>query len=542
MKAKRILKQNLSTIICAAVLFAPVQPFCHAEGTAATSAASHTVELNIKKSGKPYKGLQFDLYAYVFDKTKEYSISINCGNYDTEKSSSINVDLPESVFEAFSDEERYSISFYVEPTNISAECFFDETDTFKYIGEPSESYDMTIETYGSSTFAGTLKLSPPEKLVYKIGEELDLTGGSTRGAGEILNGLGEPAGNWDNFGSKLDMHQIDAFDFDNSKPGEYLIRYDGSRLSRGSNQIDTDPVGFTVTVEPSERPAGPTARISIVDDITGKSLKQVKMTLFEDSNKNEDYDPDKDNIIAMWNTSNNPERLFTETEFDPDKRYYLGFENIPDEYDGSFTIYSHGLHFIKDNFFGFEKEGDNTEWTIRVDSDKPAFETDRKVKFRMYSRFKGRLNDFKNVGFAEIKDSSGNTAGIYSLDRDIALPDGEYSSTITVCSKDYGCFSNKTIDFKVKNGKPDKFLDYEIEKSDFGYSGNGDSNNDGSIDMSDVVLIMQSQANPDKYGANGTDPRHITDEGSLRADIDGNGVTNNDALEIQKYLLGYYDI
>ena len=49
MKVKRILKQNLSTVICAAVLFAPVQPFCHAEDTAATSAASRTVELNIKK-------------------------------------------------------------------------------------------------------------------------------------------------------------------------------------------------------------------------------------------------------------------------------------------------------------------------------------------------------------------------------------------------------------------------------------------------------------------------------------------------------------
>lgn len=72
----------------------------------------------------------------------------------------------------------------------------------------------------------------------------------------------------------------------------------------------------------------------------------------------------------------------------------------------------------------------------------------------------------------------------------------------------------------------------------------GDANDDGTVDMSDVVLIMQSLANPNKYGIKGTDKNHITDFGLKNADVSRgennapNGVTNDDALLIQKYLLG----
>ena len=57
----------------------------------------------------------------------------------------------------------------------------------------------------------------------------------------------------------------------------------------------------------------------------------------------------------------------------------------------------------------------------------------------------------------------------------------------------------------------------------------GDANCDGRIDMSDAVLIMQTIANPSKY--------KLTEQGSKNADMDGDGVTNADALAIQKKLL-----
>ncbi|MDD7516081.1 endo-1,4-beta-xylanase [Ruminococcus flavefaciens] len=67
----------------------------------------------------------------------------------------------------------------------------------------------------------------------------------------------------------------------------------------------------------------------------------------------------------------------------------------------------------------------------------------------------------------------------------------------------------------------------------------GDANGDNEIDMSDVVLIMQALANPDKYGIGGSDKNAINDQGWANADIAGTskGVTNDDALAIQEFLL-----
>ncbi len=68
----------------------------------------------------------------------------------------------------------------------------------------------------------------------------------------------------------------------------------------------------------------------------------------------------------------------------------------------------------------------------------------------------------------------------------------------------------------------------------------GDANCDGNVDMSDIVLIMQSLANPDKYGLTGSDEHHITKYGLLNADVTGenDGMTGNDAVFIQRCLLG----
>ena len=67
----------------------------------------------------------------------------------------------------------------------------------------------------------------------------------------------------------------------------------------------------------------------------------------------------------------------------------------------------------------------------------------------------------------------------------------------------------------------------------------GDANCDGIVDLADCVLIMQSIANPNTYGLGGSSPNAITALGMLQADVDKSvvGVTGNDALKIQKYLL-----
>ena len=57
----------------------------------------------------------------------------------------------------------------------------------------------------------------------------------------------------------------------------------------------------------------------------------------------------------------------------------------------------------------------------------------------------------------------------------------------------------------------------------------GDANCDGTVDVSDAVLIMQTLSNPSKY--------KLTEQGRENADMDGDGVANADALTIQRKLL-----
>ena len=53
-------------------------------------------------------------------------------------------------------------------------------------------------------------------------------------------------------------------------------------------------------------------------------------------------------------------------------------------------------------------------------------------------------------------------------------------------------------------------------------------------------MILQTLANTDKYGVNGTDPTHITEQGMINADcnLSRDGVTTVDALSVQKMLVG----
>ena len=548
MNAKKILKRNLVAVVCAGMLFNPVITAFAFETEDTRAEKNPTMILNIKDNevDKEYTGLQFNLFAGVYDKEKKKSMNINCGHYDTEDKSSIRVEIPKDIFNKFTDENRYEISFYIEPTNVRGECFVDDTGDIYYKGEENESYDVILERYNYTIniFEGSLTLTPPKKLEYKIGEELDLAGSWTIGCGVIESNLdNEHYGVWDDFGTPLSLQRMDSYEFDNSRPGEYVIKYSPRRSNTNTEyRVSVKPSEFTVTVVESERPKGLTAKISIVDADTGESIKGIKAALFEENKKYQNISPSSDKLIAMWDTSNVSERLFTETDFDPDKSYYIGFEEVPKDYTESLSLYKEGYKFVESKFFRFENENDNTDWTIKLKHNEEPPKPDGTFNFRLYERYSGLREDSNNIGVAEIKDSDGNSLGFFPLDRDFELPDGEFSSTVSIFSKDYKCFSDETINFSVKDGKTETNLDYNVERSDFADVGNGDSNNDGTVDMSDIVLIMQSLANPSRYGVNGTDENHITEAGNLRADIDRNGVTNMDAVTIQKYLLGYFDI
>lgn len=66
----------------------------------------------------------------------------------------------------------------------------------------------------------------------------------------------------------------------------------------------------------------------------------------------------------------------------------------------------------------------------------------------------------------------------------------------------------------------------------------GDANLDNNVNIADAVLVMQAATNPDKYAVGKTE-YSITLQGEVNADVDGKaGLTNKDALLIQKFKLG----
>lgn len=68
----------------------------------------------------------------------------------------------------------------------------------------------------------------------------------------------------------------------------------------------------------------------------------------------------------------------------------------------------------------------------------------------------------------------------------------------------------------------------------------GDANCDKKVTIADAVLIMQTVANADGFGLNGSDPHHITEQGKKNADCYdvGSGITSKDALAVQMHLVG----
>ncbi|MCR5601512.1 MAG: dockerin type I repeat-containing protein [Ruminococcus sp.] len=125
----------------------------------------------------------------------------------------------------------------------------------------------------------------------------------------------------------------------------------------------------------------------------------------------------------------------------------------------------------------------------------------------------------------ELRDENNKT---YSGTEFTSLLAGKYIVTIipNILSMAYPREDNEIIyDIVINKTATDKKI-------------SGDANFDGNLDMADIVLIMQALASPNKYGVNGTDSHHITVIGMDLADMDGNGLTTNDALKIQRILLG----
>lgn len=72
----------------------------------------------------------------------------------------------------------------------------------------------------------------------------------------------------------------------------------------------------------------------------------------------------------------------------------------------------------------------------------------------------------------------------------------------------------------------------------------GDANCDGNLALADAILIMQALGNPDAYAVGGSDASAMTKQGAINSDCAnvGDGITNRDALAVQKKLLKLIDV
>ena len=123
----------------------------------------------------------------------------------------------------------------------------------------------------------------------------------------------------------------------------------------------------------------------------------------------------------------------------------------------------------------------------------------------------GQTNSVINAGY-----SDGDKAVKYTVKATpgkVSVPSKPANTTVTTTTT-----TSKTPDTKVVRG---------------------DANCDGVVELADAILIMQSLANPDKYGVGGKADKPMTDQGKLNGDVDDDvtGLTANDALKIQRYLL-----
>ncbi len=167
------------------------------------------------------------------------------------------------------------------------------------------------------------------------------------------------------------------------------------------------------------------------------------------------------------------------------------------------------------------------------------------VTGKSISGVKYKISCMSNSGggayYGDVTDISGNSP----KDVDLSefnfsdIKDALFSVDIVAVPTNYRMPDNfPNARFSFKKGNENNEVVIKLDKYAMGDILKGDANCDGSIDMADTVMVMQACLNPLKYGTEGTSEDHITSDGEVNADVDGNnGVTPNDALIIQKYSL-----
>ena len=121
-------------------------------------------------------------------------------------------------------------------------------------------YDQSADYYAEANgdyeevLVGTMNFRAPKKVIYRVGEEFDVTGGYCSGSGGIIHRTKDRSysvGNWDNFGREYTIDELDLSGFDNTKAGVYEILPAASKNKSRKDEIQY--TGFKVMVIGDEK-------------------------------------------------------------------------------------------------------------------------------------------------------------------------------------------------------------------------------------------------------------------------------------------------
>ena len=429
----------------------------------------------------------------------------------------------------------------------------------------------------------------PDKLVYNIGEELDLTGGMAYAKG-VYNGE-----NWDTSNQPLDSEyfKIDASEFDNQESGTYSI-YVTNTYGVPETRVFAVRVVYTeIEEEPtfyiSQAPVKSKYRIGEELDFTGGMVYSLDMGDCElpidpkyfkiDASE---FDNQKVGRYRIYVLDPNVSDMENDMNWDsfsvevaegggnlhlsspPDKLVY----NIGEELDLTGGV-ARAQGFYNGERWEISEQLLDSEY---FDIDASEFNNQKAGVYNIYVtntygepvtesfqvKVIGNENNNDGIDYEERNESSlyirkEPDKTVYNIGEELDLTGGEAEAAGMYNGAYWDTTSFQPLDsehFKIDASEFDNQKEgvytiyvtntygepvtesFEVEVVEVIY---GDANVDGVVDIADIAIVKCYLINSEKYS--------MTSKGLKNADVQGNenGINVNDAIAIQKYVLGMID-
>ena len=357
-----------------------------------------------------------------------------------------------------------------------------DTDDFYNYGQKSGSREIVIHYFNRYTSFSVnvidphegynLNLvSPPDKLTYNLGEELDLTGATVSGTLYYGGIHGDIFTSDASIYIKNGLLKLDDSEFDNTQTGTYTIN-----LILGHDSLCPDTVSFEVTVTDEY-----IMRYSVNIEKSNHSL-DIYQIMFNDFELNDLYE---DYIISgsCW-LEDKDENAFNKTEFE-NKTLLEMIEN--ETVTAELSKVYHSTH-PGSGKRGIERElrvNYGIGWKIMFmgmynNEEQPSIEWEKQPQKTVYNY--GEELDLSDAVVrlldAENKDSEGVTGKLSDL-----IADG----TVQINADNfYNCTEGKCTIFLGYN---DGYIEYDVEV--LAEEPDGDANGDGKLTIADMVMVQK---------------------------------------------------